>query len=168
MNPYQHPRSGDIGDSHGPLSQARRLRTTSRLEIDRTILKLETELARLHLAVAAHERELAVLRRLQTAIVDGAEDRGVFHGDGQFAPRRRERKTSKAWKVRQLARDVLLEKCRPLTRSMLLEEMTARGLNIDGPKAAKEIGKILWQADEFISTDSGYWLRDEVLPDVGS
>ena len=71
--------------------------------------------------------------------------------------------------VRKIAREILLERGRPLTRGELLGEFSARGVPIRGADPTKNIGTLMWRmADDFVNIEGhGYWLRDVACERAG-
>lgn len=68
---------------------------------------------------------------------------------------------STAHLVRTYAYEILRQTGRPMTAPEILQAMEVRGLRIPAGNAAKQIGRILWGAQEFVRTDAGYWLASE-------
>jgi len=64
--------------------------------------------------------------------------------------------------VRRIAREVMLEMGRPLTRGELLEQFAARGTPIQGADPSKNMGTLMWRlSDHFVNIEGhGYWPRD--------
>jgi hypothetical protein len=82
-----------------------------------------------------------------------------------FGARRRERKTSLAWKVRRAAYAAIVELGRPIKRAEMLEQVRLRGISIDSDDPLRTVGKILYDAPEFIRSREGYTLTPSTSSD---
>lgn len=91
---------------------------------------------------------------------------GAMGGEQQ---RRRERNVLPPRRLAQMAREILLERGHPMTRSELTEAIQARGVPLVGRDKTKNVGTILWRfRDQFVNLEGrGYWPRDVANPDVG-
>lgn len=59
------------------------------------------------------------------------------------------------------AKELMLEKQRPLTRSELVKLLTLRGLRIAGTDKSKNVGTIIWRSKEFENVEGkGYWPKE--------
>lgn len=69
----------------------------------------------------------------------------------------------------EMAKRILKELNRPLTRGEILEELEKRDIKIDSPNKGKYVGTILWRnSDVFRNVEgSGYWLTDAPHPGEG-
>jgi hypothetical protein len=88
-----------------------------------------------------------------------------------FAPRRRERRSSLAWAVRREAYLALRRVGKPLSRREIYQELLLAGIEFKtaaGEPTLQAITKIMWNAAEFVSTEDGYWLANEVAPPPGA
>ena len=113
------------------------------------------------------QKKISAMRKARQALLNQTAPTPAASGpnpsDG-VAPRKRERRESKAWIVRREAHAILMRERRPMNRSEMLEALRANGVVLDGATSAKLVGKILWEADEFVYKDTGYWIADEPLP----
>lgn len=148
----------------GAIAEARQTVDRTRADLDASIARLEEEAGRLHALIDLHLEEITSLKKIRQAISGDATTEGTALPEMQFAPRKRERKRSQAWIVRQAAREILLERAHPLNSSELLSAMVTKGAIAEGCVGAKAVSKILWAAPEFSSTARGYWLADVPAP----
>ena len=117
------------------------------------------------------------LRRIQEelrALEDfiGLYERLVGSAGGQprpenGRPRLRERNILPPRRLADLAREIILERGRPMTRSELVEAIESRGFPLAGKDKSKNLGTILWRFnDRFVNIEGrGYWPRDIPLRD---
>ncbi len=67
----------------------------------------------------------------------------------------------RAEKIVKMAKIVLRERQRPMTRSELVQALEARGLVIGGSDKNKNMGTVLWRSKEFTNIEGeGYWPKD--------
>lgn len=83
-------------------------------------------------------------------------------------PQRRVRGELSPDTVAKIAREILVEKGRPLKRGELVTALEERGIPLAGRDKNKNLGTILWRhSDSFVSLDKlGYWPRDVALPGI--
>lgn len=81
-----------------------------------------------------------------------------------IAPRKRERRTSLAWQVRQHAFGLISKAGQPLGRGELLDGLVKLGIKMDVANPSQAIGKIMWDAEEFEYKNKGYWIAGKPLP----
>jgi hypothetical protein len=136
------------------------------------IAQIDREIASCRKELQAQQEKLHRLERARASLAGEplwAEARaGVESHTAGLAParvtKRRERKGSIASLVREGARAILREAGRPLNRAQLLERLEARGVRLNASQPAKQVGKIIWQSEEFQHLADGYWFRDEPPP----
>lgn len=89
--------------------------------------------------------------------VSGSVEPPKSHG------RKRTSGTAKPSDVGPMARRILLEHGKPMTRSELLNALEERDVVLAGDDKAKYLGTILWRMKEaFVNLDGyGYWPRDK-------
>lgn len=80
--------------------------------------------------------------------------------------RPRQRNKMKPHDIALLARDIIREAGRPMTRSELTEAIEARGVPLAGQDRVKNLGTILWrQKDLFVHIENkGYWPKGDPEP----
>lgn len=64
--------------------------------------------------------------------------------------------------ISPLAREMMLARGKPMTRTDLVEEFVARKLPVGGVDPARNMGTIMWRLrDDFVNIEGhGYWPRD--------
>jgi hypothetical protein len=125
-------------------------------ELETDIAGWQAELEQLRAKITKARKAHEMLRSIHTP--DGDDGRG----DDEFAPRRRERKQSEAWKIRQGAYRAILRAGRPLSPAEILLSLKNDGVIIDGSKPTNKVYRALWDAKgEFVRTDAGFLLANE-------
>jgi len=81
----------------------------------------------------------------------------------RLAPRKRERRGSFAWRVRENALQLISKAGRPLGRAELLDGLVKMGVNIGSSNPSRAIGRIMWLAEEFEYQNNGYWIAGRPL-----
>lgn len=83
-------------------------------------------------------------------------------GEPKSHGRKRSRGTVKPSDLGPMARRILLEHGRPMTRSELLKALEERDVVLAGEDKARYLGTIMWRMKEvFVNLDGyGYWPRD--------
>jgi hypothetical protein len=142
--------------------------------INELIAQIDLAIASCRMELQAHQDKLRRLERARASLAGVPLQSEAWvpvewsATDGATTPgratRRRERKGSIAFQVREGARAILREAGRPLNRAQLLELLEAKGIRVEAKQPAKQIGKIMWQSEEFQHLAEGYWFRDEPPP----
>jgi hypothetical protein len=106
------------------------------------------------------------IRRLQELIELKKQLRAIdLPLELETVKRTRQRNTKSPRELALLARDIIREAGRPMTRSELAEAIEARGIPLAGRDRIKNLGTILWrQSDLFTHVeDQGYWPAGDEL-----
>lgn len=109
---------------------------------------LQAELKRVEDYVSLHEQLFG------TSAKEGSQS--------QPAPRMRQRNIFAPERLTELAREIILSRGRPMTRSQIAEAIIERGFPLGGRDPVKNLGTILWRfRDAFANIPRyGYWPRD--------
>lgn len=129
-------------------------------QLDAEIAECENELrlARDHLDQLKKAR-----RQIKLENPSRTTENEVPSPDGDLQGRRR-RKGSMADIVRTNVRRILRETGHPLKRGEILERLEAEGVSVGSRNPAKRIGKIMWDAEDFVHAGDGYWFAGEPVP----
>lgn len=117
-------------------------------------------------AVERRQRLLEELDKLNKFI----ELHQVLFSDGgkqtSARPEKRSRNPVSPAEVATIAREIILQKGRPMTRGELVPELESRGVEIVAKDKAKNVGTTLWRAKgKFNHVEGhGYWPSDMPLP----
>lgn len=124
--------------------------------------ELLAQLKELQDELGAVEDFIALHDRLFGTRTSGAEAEA---GEGKRRPQ--ERNLIPPARLAALAREVILERGRPMIRSEIVEALEARGIPLAGKNRAKNLGTILWRfGDRFHHIEGrGYWPSDVPLND---
>ena len=100
-------------------------------------------------AIEKYERIASLKQELATLMTSGPLP----------ADRKRRRNPLSPSRLAAVAREIILEAGRPLTRSEIVAAMEARGIELVGADRVKNVGTILWRhRDEFENIpERGYW-----------
>lgn len=110
------------------------------------------------------DRELSQLRQARSAIDEMSKS--------ELPTRRKPAGAGRPAKIKDIdiilefARKEMISRGKPLTRSQLLRAMADAGIYLSSKDPPRRVGKVLWGSDDFISTDSGYWLSGVELPQL--
>lgn len=130
--------------------------------IEKAIQINAAEIAQLRAKMNELEARDEQLRRL--ASLGHQYENGSNSIPDSFGKKRRERRSSMAWKIRREVFLILKRVNRPLNRTELLRELQKAGVVLQAQDPLAVITKIMWNTAEFISTGDGYWLAGEPLP----
>jgi hypothetical protein len=136
--------------------------------IDQNIASLEQSVASLERRIASLKADLEALYVAKRAIsaraansqVDSPADLGP-----DPARRGRWKHGSDAQTLRNFVKSALLRLDRPLKRPEILRLLKEAGIEIGAKDPLRRITKVMWEADEFVSTRDGYWLANRPLPE---
>lgn len=151
---------------------------------ERTLARLNVEIAELEADIIARESELHEARRICEEIKATRERLSrMFPEQNSEAPfdeapsekrrtrhatvagrQRRSRAHSDATLIREAANDALQRAGRPLSRARIQDELTRNGVSLKSKNPLRRIGKVMWQAEEFRHVDDGYWFSDIPVP----
>jgi hypothetical protein len=135
--------------------------------IDRNIAALESSVATLEGRIASLRADLEALYVAKRAISARAAN---SHAEGPAdvgpdpARRGRWKHGSDAQTLRTFVKTALLRLDRPLKRPEILRLLKEAGIEIGAKNPLLRITKVMWEAEEFVSTRDGYWLADRPLP----
>lgn len=107
------------------------------------------------------------IRRLQELIELKKELQAIeLPPELERVKRTRQRNTKPPRELALLARDIIRERGRPMTRSELAEAIEARGIPLAGRDRIKNLGTILWRQSDLFThiEDQGYWPAGDDLP----
>lgn len=156
---------------------------------ERTLARLDVEIAELEAEIKARESELHEVRRICEEIKATRERLGrMFPEQNSEAPfdeafsekrrtrhaasaghsQRRRRAHSDATLIREAAKDALKREGRPLSRARIRDELTRNGVSLNSKNPLKRIGKVMWQAEEFRHVADGYWFSDIPVPETAT
>jgi len=128
--------------------------------MDEVIEKARKKIAELEAEIAELRTFIDVFERLSEASKESEMD----SADGITKPvmnLTQLKRRAKPAEIVSAAKDVMLEKKRPLTRTELVRLLTSRGLHIAGTDKSKNVGTIIWRSKEFDSVEGlGYWPKD--------
>jgi len=80
-------------------------------------------------------------------------------------PRGRAERAEYVARMMDAAEQLILAARRPMTRTELLEALTAKGFHVEGGDASKVLGTNLWRSKRFESLKGiGYWPKSAPLP----
>lgn len=129
------------------------------VQLDSEIAECERDLriARLHLDQLKKARRQI---KIDETTVDEADSSLSAHKSQQ----RRRRKGSLADTVRVNVRRYLREAGHPLKRGEILELLAVDGISVSSRNPGKRVGKIMWDAEDFVHTGKGYWFADKPAP----
>jgi hypothetical protein len=87
---------------------------------------------------------------------------------GESPRRHRERNIVPPAEIAEIAREIILERGEPMTRSELADSIESRGIPLAGKDKAKNVGTILWRfQDQFLNVQGrGYWPKDVPNPEL--
>jgi hypothetical protein len=122
--------------------------------------KAKQKLARLQVEMAELRTFIEVYERLSGGVEAPADDSGAGIPEPVANPAHPYLRTPPAVIV-AAAKDLMLEKQRPLTRTDLVRLLTLRGLRLAGTDKSKNIGTIIWRSKQFYNIEGkGYWPKD--------
>lgn len=78
------------------------------------------------------------------------------------APKRRKKLhlNSTAHLVRRHTSEILRDTRRPMSALEIYQAMSSKGISLSVENPVKQIGRVLWGAEEFVHTEGGYWFSD--------
>jgi hypothetical protein len=79
----------------------------------------------------------------------------------QLPRRKKVHPNSTAHLVRKHTYEILRQAGRPMSGPEILEAIQARGVEFAAENPAKQVGRILWGASEFVHLETGYWFADD-------
>jgi hypothetical protein len=135
--------------------------------IDRNIAALESSVASLENRIASLRADLEALyvaKRVISARAVNSHAESPTDVGPDPARRGRWKHGSDAQTLRSFVKAALLRLDRPLKRPEILRLLKEAGIEIGAKKPLLRITKVMWEADEFVSTRDGYWLADRPLP----
>lgn len=149
-----------------PLDDGDLMETEKR--IDRNIAALEQSVDSLERRIVSLKADLEALYVAKRAIsARAASSQADSPADLGLDPARRGRwkHGSDAQTLRSFVKAALLRLDRPLKRPEILRLLREAGIEIGAKKPLLRITKVMWEADEFVSTKDGYWLANHPLPE---
>jgi hypothetical protein len=140
-------------------------------ELDESLTKLralkatlEDHLRRIESAISDIEKAQRSLEGGNVSLLQNAtlslktEPKAPLRVRGEWSPA----------EIAHAARDVLLERGRPMKRGELVRELAQRGVPLAGKDKNKNLGTVLWRNENiFVSLAKlGYWVRGVPIPGV--
>jgi hypothetical protein len=135
--------------------------------IDRNIAALENSVATLESRIASLRADLEALyvaKRAISARAINSNKEGPAELGMDPARRGRWKHGSDAQTLRSFVKAALIRLDRPLKRPEILRLLKEAGIEIGAKNPLLRITKVMWEADEFVSTKDGYWLADRPRP----
>lgn len=138
-------------DSHIPVSNS---------DVQPLVRSLTEEISSKEAMIERLRGEVNRARKARQVLLEYSEPaRSPVDEPVKFAPRKRERRSSKAWAIRQAAQRAIARAGKPLSSEEILVCVTEEGLIIDNAKPAQKIYRTLWEAKaEFARVGDGFIL----------